>query len=161
MRFVRTSAVLFLIGSFTGLVLAQEKGAKKATRATVYSLVTRGFEKAKLTDEQKAKIKEITDKIQVEVDKIRTDAGLTAEMDKARTEATKKAKDAGKAGKDLQAAGVEGLTDGQKEGYKKVDAEVQKVKKLVFELLTEEQKANLPEEVRKNLSKVAKRKKAA
>lgn len=112
------------------------------------------------TEEQKAKIeainKEYTPKFRA-LAKKGSDA-LTAEQKTARREAMKKAKEAGKKGKELQSE-VESamkLTDEQKEQLAKVKAETMKLRQemegKVVALLTPEQKAELPKKGKRGKS---------
>ena len=103
------------------------------------------LEKAELTADQIAKVKEIVAKHSEALKAANDKVNLTAEQKQARGEATKKAQAEGKKGKDLQAAvdAAAKLTDEQKEALKKVQELQQAMMKEVNGLLTDDQKAKL------------------
>ena len=143
----------------------KENGKKKtdkaaAAPAAMYKLP----ETIKLTDEQKTKLaainKEYTPKFQALAKK--TSEILTKEQMKARREATKEARDAGKKPKEVQeaVAAAMKLSDEQKTQMDKVKAEQTKLRTemegKVVALLTPEQKAELPKKGKKGAKKKAK-----
>ncbi len=123
-------------------------------------------ETIKLSDEQKPKVealnKEYTPKFQALAKK--GNDILTKDQQKARREAMKDAKEAGKKPKEIQAAvqAAMNLSDDQKEQMDKVKAETMKLRSemetKVVAVLTPEQKAELPQKGKKGAGK---KKKAA
>jgi len=104
--------------------------------------ILQSLEKAELTDEQVAKIKELAAKTAEKVKAVEEKAALTPEQKKARQEAQKKAKDEGKTGKEATDAvmAAMNLSDAQKEAMKEVGELRAELKKQAVALLTPEQK---------------------
>ncbi|MDZ4851966.1 MAG: hypothetical protein SGI77_21985 [Pirellulaceae bacterium] len=134
---------------------AQEKGGKKKA-AGADSLVTqfmKQLEKAELTAEQTAKIKEMYTKVATDVQAKRTASGITFELMKKRTDASKAAKEAGKKGKEIQEAGIAamGLTADQAKVYSETDQALGKVRIEIGKLLSPEQLAKLPDQAQASM----------
>lgn len=145
-----------LVGPVFAADAVKEKKPKQVPGAQFFALPT----EITLTADQQTKVDELKKEYG---DKLKTlvtarDEILTKEQRKARGDAQKAAKDAGKKGKDIAAAVDEATqwTDGQKDKYTKAEAEVQtlgaEVKGKVHALLTEEQKAKLPQPKKKKNS---------
>jgi hypothetical protein len=141
-------ACLAVSGVVFGADAVKEKKGKPVPGAQFFALP----EEITLTAEQQTKLDELKkehgDKLK---DLVTTrDEILTKDQKKARGEAQKSARQAGKKGKEIQTAIDEATmwTEGQKDKYTKAEAEVQtlgaEVKAKVTALLTEEQKAKLP-----------------
>lgn len=149
---VKWVAAMAICGVLAGSSLAadavKEKKSKQVAGAQFFALPT----EITLTSEQQTKVDELKKEY---ADKLKTlaaarDEILSKDQRKARGDAQKAAKEAGKKGKDAAAAVDEATkwTDGQKEKYTKADAEFQalgaEIKTKVQSLLTDEQKAKLP-----------------
>ncbi len=117
----------------------------------VLTQAMKALEAANLTDEQKGKVKELAAKMMEET-KALAGEGLTAELTKKRGELMKAAREAGKKGKDLAAAANEGLSEAELAVVKKETQIQGKFRKAVLALLTDEQKAALPETMIKTWS---------
>lgn len=119
----------------------QGKGKQRAN-----AQLMKPFAAIELTDEQKAKVKVLVQKANEETKALREEAGLTPELTKKRGEAMKAARQAGLKGKEL-AAEVDknsGMNEAQLAAVKKMGMMRTKLQKAVVELLTDEQKAQLP-----------------
>ncbi|MGB7347093.1 MAG: hypothetical protein WBD20_22910 [Pirellulaceae bacterium] len=106
-----------------------------------------------LTEEQTTKIKELA-KASAAADKaLREEAGLTPELMKKRAEAQKELKDSGKKGKEMAAAVNEasGATEAQAAAFAKLNESRMKFQRAAMALLTDEQKANVPEKLQRML----------
>jgi len=142
---VRTLLTLALAVVIASPLLAGEgkRGRKAAKVAAPAAGILKSLEKAELTPEQVAKIKELAkawaDKIKAAEDKV----ALTPEQKKARQEAQAKAKADGKTGKEARQAVDEAMkmTDEQKAAMKEVDELRAGLRKEATALLTAEQKA--------------------
>lgn len=147
------AVAVLLAGSAFAADAVKEKKPKQIPGAQFFALPT----EITLSAEQQGKVdalkKEYADKLKTLV--TARDEILTKDQRKARGDAQKAAKDAGKKGKDAAAAVDEATmwTDGQKEKFTKAEAEVQtlgaEIKGKVQALLTEEQKAKLPQPKKK------------
>ncbi len=123
----------------------KEKGARAASRA--FELPTT----ITLSAEQMTKLAEVKKEFEPKLEVLATKQRgiLTAEQKKARQEASKAAKAAGKKGKEAQAdiAAAMKLTDDQKKQQEEVDKEMKelngKIRDQISSFLTAEQKANL------------------
>lgn len=134
---------------------AQEKGSRKKAGGAD-SLVTqfmKQLEKAELSAEQKAKVKEMYTKVATDVHAKRTASGITPELNKKRTDASKAAKEAGKKGKEIQESAIAamGLTADQAKVYSETEESLRKVRIEAGKLLTPEQLAKLPEQVQASM----------
>ena len=138
---------------------AKKKKKKSQQRGMATQLIKR-LEEVKLTGDQITKIKELGKVADAKAKEIRDKSGLTQEIMKKRAEAQKSLKDSGKKGKELRAAINEktGLNEDQANAFKEVTAVRTKLQKDVVALLTDEQKENLPEQMKKT-GKTKKRKK--
>ncbi len=136
---------------------AQEKGGKKANAETMVTQLLKQLEKAELTAEQTAKIKEVFGKAATEVTTKRTGGGITAEMLKKKTDAQKSAKEAGKKGKEQQEAVIAamGMSPEQTKLYTETEALLGKARIEIGKLLTPEQIAKLPEQAQSSLKEKA------
>ncbi len=119
--FVKALMVLGMIG-IIGLAFAQDnKGAKKKGGNPAAGLLKKVENLSDLTAEQKEKLaaikKEHEPKLTAANQKV--NASLTAEQRKARQDAQKAGKDAGKKGKEIQAEAIAAmkLTDEQKKAF--------------------------------------------
>ena len=147
--FVKALMVFSLIG-LIGFAFAQDdKGAKKKGNNPAAGLLKKVDDLIDLTAEQKEKIAKIKEehgpKVAAAAKKL-NDA-LTPEQRRARQEAQKAAKQAGKKGKEAQAEVLAAmkLTDEQKKAYdaaqKEVDDATNALRSALSEVLTDEQKA--------------------
>jgi len=149
---VKWVAAVAVCGVLAGSALAaddaKEKKVKPAAGAQFFALPS----EITLTSEQQTKVDELKKEY---ADKLKTlatarDEVLSKEQRKARGDAQKAAREAGKKGKDAAAEIDEATkwTEGQKEKYTKAEAELQalgaEIKGKVQSLLTDEQKAKLP-----------------
>jgi len=127
---------------------AQEKGGKTDPAKAMVTQFMKQLEKAELKDEETAKIKDMFEKVAKEVAAKRSQSGITADILKKRTEASKAAKEAGKKGKELQAAAeaAMGLTPDQTKVFKETEETLGKVRVEIGKLLTAEQLAKMPEQ---------------
>ena len=123
----------------------KEKGARATSRAFVLPTTIT------LSAEQMTKLAEVKKEFEPKLEELAKKQGgiLTAEQKKARQEASKAAKAAGKKGKEAQAdiAAAMKLTDDQKKQQEEVDKEMKelngKIRDQISSFLTAEQKANL------------------
>jgi Spy/CpxP family protein refolding chaperone len=108
-----------------------------------------------LTNEQTTKIKEMGKKIMADMKAMRDEAGITPEITKKIAEAQKSMKDSDQKGKGRMAAihAAAGLSEAQIASITKVNEARMKFQKDVVAMLTEEQKAKLPEQMTKALSR--------
>jgi hypothetical protein len=107
--------------------------------------ILKRFEKAELTEEQVAKVKELVAKVAEETAELRKKAAFTPDQQKARKEAMEKAKAEGKEGRELFAAvkDVVKLTPEQEEAMKEVRKAQGAMMKEIMGMLTDEQKQKL------------------
>jgi len=153
MKTVRTVLTVVVALSIAGSALAAEKrkgkAAKKLPAPAAEALPI--LAKLDLSADQKAKIEEINKEFGPKVTEARKklDEILTPEQRRARAEANKEAKAAGKKGKELRQAIDEAmkLSDEQKtkvaEARKALAALQKEIRGKVMDLLTEEQKENV------------------
>jgi len=108
------------------------------------------LEKADLTAEQVAKVKELVAKFAEKAAPLYEKSAYTPEQKKAYSEAIKKAKAEGKTGKELSAALKNSvkLTSQQAAARKQVQQAYSAMMKEIIGMLTEEQKAKLPRKSR-------------
>jgi Spy/CpxP family protein refolding chaperone len=164
MRAVRMTLILVVALLIACPVLAQEKEKKKGRRGGGQpggaAMVNRLLEGVSLTDEQKTKIADVNKDFDAKVAEARKklDDILTPEQKKARADAEKAAKDAGKSDREVRTAAREAvkLTDEQQPKFREAMREVgglerQRVEK-VMEALTPEQK----EQVQKKIDELKK-----
>jgi len=129
-------------------LIAQEKGDKKDPAKAMVTQFMKQLEKAELKDEETAKIKEMFAKVATDVSAKRKASGITAEILKKRTDASKAAKDGGKKGKEIQTAAeaAMGLTADQTKVFKDTEEMLGKVRVEIGKLLSPEQLAKLPDQ---------------
>ncbi len=141
---ISVAAILF----HSVTLIAQDKGGKKDPAKMKVTQFMKQLEKAELKDEETTKIKDMFEKVAKEVAAKRTQSGITVDILKKRTEASKAAKENGKKGKEIQAAAEEamGLTADQTKVFKETEEMLGKVRLEVGKLLTAEQLAKLPEQ---------------
>ncbi len=131
------------------------KGAAANPMVAQVNQVKKALEAVGLTDEQQSKVKELAATLQ-EQSKTLKEEGLTPELMKKHADAVKAAKDAGKKGKDIQAAAKEGMSEGEVAVLKKLEEATTKFRQGVMALLTDEQKALLPEQAQKTWAAASK-----
>jgi Spy/CpxP family protein refolding chaperone len=155
MRVAKTVLALAVALVMVGSLVAQDK-EKKAPRegrrpGGMLGRVDEMVKNLNLTDEQKAKLEEIKKEYAPKIKELeQTREGiLTPEQKKARQEAMKAAKDAGKSRQEVWQAGqaATNLTAEQKakmaEGRKAGEALQKEIREKVMSILTPEQKAQL------------------
>ena len=138
-------------------VFAQDDSATKKKRKgqrdqqNVAMQTIKQLEATKLTDEQIAKIKELAKPVNAKIKGLRDEAGFTPALLKQRADAQKSLKDSGKKGKELQAAINEaaGFTEAQSAAIAKVNEARTAFQKQVIALLSDEQKENLPQQLKR------------
>ncbi|MCF7963631.1 MAG: hypothetical protein K9M08_23060 [Pirellula sp.] len=142
---------------------AQEKGRKADPATQMVKQFMKQLEKAELSGEQTTKVTELFTKVAKDVSTKRTEAGITQEIMRKRAAASKEAKEAGKKGKEMQAAvdGAVELTEAQKKLMAETDELLAKARIEVGKLLTPEQMKKLPEPFQTNLKEKAGKKKKA
>jgi len=142
---------------------AQEKGDKKDPAKTMVTQFMKQLEKAELKDDESTKIKDIFQKVAKEVAAKREAGGITADILNKRVEASKKAKEDGKKGKELQALveAAMGLNADQTKVFKETEEMLAKVRVEIGKMLTAEQIAKLPEQAQNSFKeKTGKKKKS-
>lgn len=146
-------AVVALTAVMVVPVSAQDTATKKKRRGgrNVGGQLLKAFASAELTDEQTSKAKELAKAAAADMKKIREAAGITAELTKKRAEAVKSFKDSDKKGKELAAAINEkaGYSKEQAAALVKVNQRRSKFQKEVIALLTDEQKENLSDRLKR------------
>ena len=149
-----------ILGLVTGMfafpLQAQEtskKGAKGDQETAMVKQFMKQLEPAGLNQETSDKIKEIFTKAAKDVVAKRKEAGLTAEMLKARTEATKKAREEGKKQKEVREIGLNAMngTEEQKKVLLDTEGMLTKARIEAGKLLSEEQMGKLPQQFQANL----------
>ncbi len=125
---------------------AQGKGDKKDPAKAMVTHFMKQLEKAELKDEETTKIKEMFSKVATDVAAKRKASGITADILKKRTDASKAAKEEGKKGKEIQAAAeaAMGLTADQTKVFNETEGLLGKVRVEIGKLLTPEQLGKLP-----------------
>jgi hypothetical protein len=151
---MKTSLLALVLAAVTvlpNLANAQEeatkKKGKKANAQSATALLLKQLEVVSLTDEQTAKIKELGKVAEAAIKKVQTESGLTAAVLKKRREAAESMKDSDKKGKARAAAVNEaaGLNEAQVAAVAKANELRLKLKTDAIKLLSDEQKAKLPE----------------
>jgi len=154
MKIVSLGLALLMSLALVGKVFAADE--KKPEDKGAHRPGAEGFDflrGLKLTDEQKAKVEEINKEFAPKRKAVweKMDGILTADQKKARDEAVKAAKDAGKNGREVMEAGRAAvkITDEQKAKRAELRKESEAINKEYLEkvepLLTPEQKAQLKE----------------
>jgi len=159
------SLVLALVVAAPLFAAEKERKKKPRKKPDPAAGVLKRLEKAELTDEQIAKVKELAAKVAKETAECRKKAAPTPEQQKARKEAMEKAKAEGKEGRELFAAvrGAVKLTPDQEAAMKEVRKAQDDMMKEIMGMLTDEQKAKVGKRSgpRKPRKKPVARKKAA
>ncbi|TWU47291.1 hypothetical protein Poly51_50900 [Rubripirellula tenax] len=156
------AAVLVVPASADEADGAKKKG-KGARGASASGQILKQLESVSLTDEQTTKIKELGKAADAAMKTIREESGLTAELMKKRADAQKELKDSGKKGKEMAAAVNEaaGLSEAQSAAFGKLNDARMKFQKEVVGLLTDDQKASLPQQLMRAGKEGKKKKKDA
>jgi hypothetical protein len=112
----------------------------------------RAMEGAKLSDEQKSKVKAITEEFTEKMTALR-EKGHTPALTKKRAEAMKKARQAGKKGKELRSEVIASIdaSDQEKELLRRGDEVTAKLHQELATVLTDEQIDALPPQVKRPL----------
>ena len=128
----------------------KEKKGKKAQPSPTAALLKQ-LEPVGLTDDQVAKIKSIGTAAQEAMQAARKEAGITRELQEKLAEAQKSMKDSELKGKERAAAlhKAAGLTEAQAAALTKANELRTKMNRDVFAVLTDEQKAKLPEKLQR------------
>ena len=157
------SLSLALLISLTAIADDGLKPAKKWAkgRSKVNPVVRRlmgPFKAVEMTDEQKEIVTAKAKSTAAEIAEEQEEHGLTRELMKLRAEATKSLKDSPLKGKEKQAAINEaaGMNEEQSEGMREVMEMTKSFQKEVFGMLTDEQKASLPERMQKQMGQKGK-----
>ena len=103
--FVSVLAIVAILCGSLVLNAQEKKGGKKDPAAALVTQFMKQLEVAGLTAEQSTKIKELYTKAATVAATKRTEGGITADILKKRSDASKAAKEAGKKGKEIQTAG--------------------------------------------------------
>ena len=129
----------------------KRKGNAGRARQNAGALLIKQLEPVGLSEEQTAKIKELGAKATKEMKAIRDEAGITPELQKKRAEIQKSMKDSDLKRKELVAAINEkaGFTAAHAAGLEKANAVRMKFQKDVIATLTDEQKENLPQAMKR------------
>jgi len=140
---MRTVLSLVLVAAIAAPVLAGQPKAKKKgpKRPDPGTMILKKLEKADLTDDQVAKIKELSAAV---AEKMAAAYGnLTPDQRKARAEAIKKAKEEGKSPKEVMEAIKAAMTPDQKAAIEEARKAHGEMMKKVMALLTAEQKEKI------------------
>jgi hypothetical protein len=137
-----------------------KNGAKGDQETAMVKQFMKQLEPAGLNQETTDKIREVFAKAAKEVVAKRKEAGLTAAMLKARTEATKKAREEGKKQKEAREIGLSALngTEEQKKVLLDTEGMLAKARIEAGKLLNEEQMSKLPKQFQANLKEPSPRK---
>lgn len=129
---------------------AKNKDKKKGGGSAAMQLIKQ-LGPVGLTEDQTNKIKEMGKASMEALNKMKEEAGITTEVMKKRAEASKAVKESGKKGKEMAAAIAEkaGLSKEQMEVFGKMNTARQKLQREVVAMLTDEQKAKLPEKMQR------------
>ena len=133
------------------------RNKRQTGRQNVAAVLMKQLGDVGLTEEQKTKITEMGKKIAAEMKTIREEVDLTSELQKKLAEAQKSMRESEKKGRERLAAVYEsaGLNEAQTAAIKKVNEVRTKFQKEVFGMLTDEQKAKLPERMSKAMNRGA------
>lgn len=128
----------------------KEKKGKRGG-ASPAAQIMKQLEAVELTDAQKDKIKELGKEAAATMKTITEENNLTPELLKKRQEAMKSLKDSGKKGKEMAEAvnDAAGFTTEQAAAFDKLNAARQAFQKNVVGMLTDEQKENLPQAMKR------------
>ncbi len=169
MRVLRAVLILVVAVLIACPVVAQEKKKGRRGGARGSDPTARLLEGLNLTDEQKAKVEEVSKELAPKVAELRKkqEGILTDEQKKAREEALKEARSAGKSRQETAKAVEDAvkLTDEQKAKRAEVGKEMADLQKTRMEkikaFLTAEQKEQLEKRIEELKSKMGKGKKKA
>jgi hypothetical protein len=159
---LRVLAVLALSAVFVSGAFADDDGAKQDKKKkaagqnrSASAQLIKQLDKAgvTLTEDQNAKVTALAATLKTDLAAAHKESGLTPEILKKRQEAGKAAREAGKKGKELQAAMDEAvtLTDEQKAALKSAASKQQQFRKEFLAVLTDAQKEQLPAQLAKQL----------
>ena len=145
------AAVIALPASAADDDAKKKKGKGKRGQQNVANQLLKQLEEVGLSDEQIAKVKELGKAAAASMKQLRDDAGITAELQKKRTEVQKALRESGKKGKELIAEinKAAGFSEAQAAALAKVNQARTKFQKEVIALLSDEQKAKLPERLQR------------
>ena len=136
----------------SSVVVAEDEAKPKkknrdAAKNNVAANIIKQLKGIELTDEQKTKLQAIAKETQAEMKKINDEAGITPELIKKRAEVMKSMKDSGKKPAELREAVNKeaGFTEAHAEAFKKTNEARMGLMKKAIALLTDDQKAKLPE----------------
>jgi len=137
---------LNLLSLTLALIITAPLFAADKKKSNLTASVLRKLDKAKLTEEQVAKIKELTAKVAERTATARKRAVYTPEQMKARKEALAKARSEGKKGKELSAAlkNAVKFTPAQVAAVREIQTAYSTMMKEILTMLSDEQKARLP-----------------
>jgi len=141
---------LNLLSLAIALVVAEPLFAADKKKPDPAASLLKKLEKAKLTEKQVTKIKELAAKVAERTAAARKRAVYTPEQMKARKEALAKARAEGKKGKELSAAMNDAakLTLVQKAAVREIQKAYSAMMKEILAMLSDEQKAKLPRKSR-------------
>ena len=130
---------------------AKNKDKKKGGGASPAMQLIKQLGPVGLTEDQTKKIKDMGKASMEALNKMKEEAGITTEVMKKRAEASKAVKESGKKGKEMNAAIAEkaGLTKEQMEVFGKMNSARQKFQREVIAMLSDDQKAKLPEKMQR------------
>jgi len=139
------SLTLALVVAVPLFAADQERKKKPRKKPNPAAGWLKRLEKAELTDEQVAKVKELAAKVAKETAELRKKAALTPDQQKVRKEAMEKAKTEGKEGRELFAAVKEAvkLTPEQEAAMKEMRKAQDAMMKEIMGMLKDEQKEKL------------------
>jgi len=134
---------------------AAKPGAEKAVageRSKVNHPALRAIESLKLSDEQQPKVKAIAGEFVEKMTALR-EKGYTQALTKKRAEATRKARQAGKKGKELRSEVIASIdaTEEQKGLLKRADEVTAKMQQDLAAVLTDDQIETLPPQVKRTV----------
>ncbi|GEM_PF-2237593 len=157
---LRLVAVLLVTAAMVSTGSAEDPPAKKkkkgnqqgAGRAPA-AMLMKQLSDVELTEDQKAKIKEMGTELAAKMKTLRSEAGLTPALNKKMAEVGKAAREEDKKGAELRAAvnAAAGLSENQLAAMKQANELTQKFRKEMLAMLTDEQKAALPAQLKKRL----------
>lgn len=149
-----TAFALAAMISVPCLAADEEKGKKRRGRKGQQNAATqllKQLEEVGLTEEQVAKAKELGKAAAAKMKELRDSAGISNELTKKRAEVMKAMKESGKKGKELAAAinKEAGFSDAQAAALVKVNKLRTEFRAAVVALLSDEQKAKLPQSLQR------------
>ena len=149
----------FLMAILSAIIVlpatAQDEQKKQRRRGNnrMATQFLKQLEPAKLTDEQLAKVKEMAKEATEKMAALRKDAGITPELMKKRTAIAKKMQGSDLKAKERTAAinKEAGLTEAQAAVFQQTNQSRVEFQRKIFAMLSDEQKAALPEKLQKSL----------